>query len=372
MEGTHIHQLSFKRFLLFLLLFLGLLFGINIPTPEPVEDHQSLIPGIVTAEESTQEDSSETPTLHQILTVEVKPGTPERQSLSIENSDIAGPDARLFYEGDKVYVAQSEIPGEAPLYSIADHDRRTSLYLLFGIFCLTVLLISGKQGVESFFGMIFSFAVLLKLILPLLMLGMNPVLSALAGAALIIPSTFYLSHGFQKKTHIAVLGTLLTLALTGLISQIFIPLSHLSGLADESAFYLKIGSEVGFNFQGLLLAGVLISMLGILDDITVSQASIAEELQAAKPKISFTELYSRCMTVGRDHIASMVNTLILVYAGSSLPLMLLFLSSDHSFNEVINMELVAQEIVHTLVGSIGLICAVPITTLLACIKIKKR
>ena len=358
---------NFKRLALFLPLFLVLVFGVNVPILEQSEDYQTLITGSISDETSTTEGN----TVIQILTVEVNSGSEEHETLQIENSDIIGPDSRLFEEGDKVYVSKMEIPGTEPSYSIADYDRRFPLYILFGLFCLIVVAISGKQGVESFLGMVFSFAVLIKLVLPFLINGYDPVLSALAGSALIIPITFYLSHGFQHKTHIAVAGTLLTLAVTGILSKIFIPLSHLSGLADESAFFLKIGSDVGFNFQGLLLAGVLISMLGILDDISISQASIAEELRAAKPKISFGELYSRCMNVGRDHIASMVNTLILVYAGSSLPLMLLFLSSDYDFGQVINIELVAQEIVHTLIGSIGLICAVPLTTLLACIKPKK-
>lgn len=360
-----------KRLIVFSLLFLGLIFGVHVKTPERAEDYQELLPGTITQEESLETGSDEDKSIEQILTVEVNSGKETHETLLIENSDQAGPDARLFQEGDKVYVAKIQIPGEQPSYSIADYDRRTPLYVLFGLFCFIVVFISGKQGIESFLGMLFSFVVLIKLILPLLIRGFDPVLSALIGAALIIPSTFYLSHGFQKKTHIAVLGTLITLTLTGILSKIFIPLSHLSGLADESAFYLKIGSDVSFNFQGLLLAGVLISMLGILDDITISQASIAEELRAAKPKIRFGELYSRCMNVGRDHIASMVNTLILVYAGSSVPLMLLFLGSDYHFGEVLNIEIVAQEVVHTLIGSIGLICAVPITTLLACVKGKR-
>lgn len=362
---------SLKRLTLFSLLFVVLIFGVNISVPVETEDYQELLPGTITSLTSSQEEQDGQVTVVQILTVEVKSGTEAHETITIESSDQAGPDARLFDEGDKVYVSKMEIPNSEPTYDIADYDRRVPLAVLFGLFCLIVVIISGKQGVESFLGMVFSFAVLIKIILPLLIRGVDPVLSALIGSALIIPSTFYLSHGFQKKTHVAVLGTLATLALTGLLSEIFIPLSHLSGLADESAFFLKIGSDVSFNFQGLLLAGVLISMLGILDDISISQASIAEELRAAKPNISFGELYLRCMNVGRDHIASMVNTLILVYAGSSLPLMLLFLSADYNFGQIVNIELVAQEIVHTLIGSIGLICAVPITTLLACIKRKK-
>lgn len=358
---------NFKRLGLFLLLFLILVFGINIPTPEPEENFETLISGEITGAFNTEISSGEESIVEQTLSILLKDG----QTIEIQNSDIAGPDARLFKEGDKIFVSKMELPDTEASYFIQDFDRRTPLYILFGIFCAMVVLISGRQGLESFLGMAFSFTVLIKLVLPLLILGVEPVLAALAGSALIIPSTFYLSHGFSRKTNVAIGGTLLTLALTGLLAEIFIPLSKLSGLADESAFYLKVGSEVTLNFQGLLLAGVLISILGILDDITISQASIAEELRATKPNIHFKELYTRCMNVGRDHIASMVNTLILVYAGSSLTLMLLFLSSDYAFDQIMNIELVAQEIVHTLIGSIGLICAVPLTTFLACLKQKK-
>lgn len=359
---------NFKRLALFLLLFLILVFGVQIKTPTSPEDYEVLLPGKIVL--VTETESPDGNTVEQMLTVEVKDESGLRM-VDIFNSDYTGPDARLFEEGDRVFVSKIEIPEAEAAYSIQDHDRRVPLYILMGIFCAVVLLVSGWQGVESFLGMIFSFTVLFKLVLPLLVLGVEPVLAALAGAALIIPSTFYLSHGFQKKTHIAVAGTLATLVLTGLLSELFIPLSQLSGLADEAAFYLKVGSDVTLNFQGLLFAGVLISILGILDDVTISQASVAEELKAAKPDIRFQELYTRCMTVGRDHIASMVNTLILVYAGASLPLMLLFLGSDFTFGQILNIELVAQEVVHTLIGSIGLICAVPITTLLACLKAKK-
>ncbi len=186
---------NLKRLVLFLLLFAGLIFGVNIPVPEAEEDYQELHPGVVTEENSSETtESGDSPTVTQILTVEVNSGSEEHQTLTIENSDTAGSDARLFHVGDKVYVAEIQIPDQAPQYTIADYDRRMPLYILFGIFCLIVVMISGKQGVESFLGMVFSFGVLLKIILPLLILGVDPVLSALAGSALIIPSTFYLSQ----------------------------------------------------------------------------------------------------------------------------------------------------------------------------------
>jgi uncharacterized membrane protein len=306
--------------------------------------------------------------MEQELLLELK--TPEEKLISIYNSDRKGPDARLFEEGDEIFVSKMTLPGSEPIYTIHDFDRRTPLLILFGIFFIAVLFVSGKQGLEALLGMAFSFTVLIRFVLPLLTLGVSPMLATLAGSALIIPSTFYLSHGVNRKTHIAIGGTLLTLVLTGLLAEIFIPLTKLSGLADESAFYLKAGTDATLNFKSLLLAGVLISILGILDDITISQASIAEELRAAKPNIGAKELYFRCMNIGRDHIASMVNTLILVYAGSNLTFLLLFLSSKQSFDQILNIELLAQEIVFTLIGSIGLICAVPLTSFLACLNPK--
>ena len=170
---------NFKRLALFLLLFLVLIFGPHVPVPSQTEDYQELLPGTVTNLESTQqEDVTGEITVHQILTVEVNSGNEDHETLIIDNSDNAGLDARLFAEGDKVYVSKMEIPESEPIYSIADHDRRTELYILFGLFCVIVVLISGKQGVESFLGMVFSFAVLIKLILPLLFLEVDPVLSA--------------------------------------------------------------------------------------------------------------------------------------------------------------------------------------------------
>ncbi len=215
--------------------------------------------------------------------------------------------------------------------------------------------------------MIFSFFVLFRLVLPLILLGYNPVWSAIGGCVLIIPATFYLSHGVKHKTTVAILGTLVTLILTGVLAYIFAHLGNLSGLSDEAASFLKADTGDRIDFQGLLLAGILISMLGVLDDISVSQASVVQELEGAKKNISFVELYRRTMNVGKDHIASMVNTLVLVYAGASIPLLLLFIDHSHTFWEVLNYEFVAKEIIQTLVGSIGLILTVPVTTFIACI-----
>jgi uncharacterized membrane protein len=189
-------------------------------------------------------------------------------------------------------------------------------------------------------------------------------LVVILGAVVIIAITFYLSHGLNRKTTAAVFGTLLALVLTGILASISIAATRLSGFGVEETMFLAHESAQPLNIQGLFLAGIIIGLLGILDDITVSQAAIVWQLKQAQPAMGFRELYGRAMNVGKDHIASLVNTLVLVYAGASLPLLLLFSSHAVSFGDAINYENIAEEIVRTLVASIGLMVAVPLTTLI--------
>jgi uncharacterized membrane protein len=189
---------------------------------------------------------------------------------------------------------------------------------------------------------------------------------------LIIPATFYPSHGLNRKTSIAILSTICALLITGFLANFFLDFAKLSGLSSEEAGFLQtMNPEVFTNMRGLLLAGIIIGVLGVLDDVTVSQASIVWQLKIANPQFTKVELYKRAMEVGRDHISSMVNTLVLVYAGASLPLLLLFNDAAKPFAEIINYEILADEIVRTLVGSIGLILVVPISTFLAAIFVGK-
>ncbi|MCG2686467.1 YibE/F family protein, partial [Candidatus Parcubacteria bacterium] len=204
-----------------------------------------------------------------------------------------------------------------------------------------------------------------KFILPQISAGRDPILVAIVGSLLIIPLTFYLSHGLNRKTTTAVLGTLAALLITGILAKIFTEATHLTGYASEEAAFLQVIKEGTINIKGLVLAGIIIGVLGILDDITVAQAAVVQQLKKANPQLKSSQLFTQAMGVGQDHIASMVNTLVLVYAGASLPLLLLFVDNPLPFSQVINYEIIAEEIVRTLVGSIGLIAAVPITTFLA-------
>jgi uncharacterized membrane protein len=195
--------------------------------------------------------------------------------------------------------------------------------------------------------------------------GYNPVLSTLIGAAIIIPATFYVSHGINKKTHVGVIATLISLTFTGILALIFIKQTYLTGFASEEAGFLEIERHGTIDIKGLLLAGIIIGTLGILDDVTIGQASVVEQIKRTNPAIGFLKLFEKGLKVGQDHISSMVNTLVLVYAGSSLPLLLLFFGSQKGFIDILEFELVAEEVVKMLVGSIGLIFAAPLATALA-------
>jgi len=297
--------------------------------------------------------------------------TAEGELLELTNGGVPAADAHTYKVGDRVMLSETQVFDESA-FAIVDYVRRDGLYVLFGLFALLAVIIGGRWGVASILGMGFSFFVIFSFILPRILSGANPVVVAVLGAALIVPITFYLSHGIQMKTHLAVVGTVVTLIITGLLAETFVNITHLTGFASEEAGFLSSQTEGSVDMKGLLLAGIIISTLGVLDDITVSQASIVRELKRANKKLSFVELFRRAMVVGRDHVASLINTLVLVYAGASLPLLLLFTTSGLSLSQVINFEIVADEIVRTLIGSIGLILAVPITTALAGTAFEKR
>jgi len=273
--------------------------------------------------------------------------------------------------GDKI-VLQKLIPEGSEVnsintnekYLITDYYRINYIVWLLALFIGLALIIGKKHGFHSLLGMGFSFFVIFKFILPEIIKGNNPIIVTVIAAAFIIPVNFYLSHGFNNKTHTAIASTILTMVITSILTGIFVPLAKLTGYSSDEAMFLQIAHE-SIDIRGVLLAGIIIGFLGILDDVTVSQASIVSQLSKVKKYKDVLELYSDAMNVGRDHITSMINTLVLVYTGASLPLLLLFINNPQPWVDVLNMEVVAEEIVRTLIGSIGLILAVPLSTLIS-------
>lgn len=299
----------------------------------------------------------------QVLSLEILAGAEKGKKVNYEYGTLPMAFVDKFKIGDRVILGKSD-PEDDTSYYVVDRVRRSSLYALVGIFLGVILVVARSRALRSVVALVASFVVIFYFVLPQLLAGSSPVWVSMVAAGVIIPLTFYLSHGFNPKTHVAIGGTLVALLITSVLASWFVKSSHLSGYASEEATFLQAEKQ-SLNIQGLLLAGIVIGVLGVLDDVTVSQAGIVKELLGANSKLTFGQLYDRAMRVGTDHIASMINTLILVYTGASMPLLLLFMNSPKKVTEIINYEMVAEEIVRTLTGSIGLVLAVPITTVLA-------
>jgi len=304
--------------------------------------------------------------LVQTLEVRQVTGDAVGRILTIENGQWSAVNVTRYEAGDRVVVEGTIQAADRVSYYITDYVRRGPLLWLFVLFVVVAVAIGRKRGVASLIGMGLSFLMLFYFVLPQINAGRDPILVTILAAAVIIPLTFYLAHGPNWKTTSAVGGTLITLILTGLLARLAVDATRMTGYATEEAYFLQLASQGEINLRGLLMASIIVGLLGILDDITISQAAIVQQLKRVSPELPLRELYGRAMDVGRDHIASLVNTLVLVYVSSAMPLLLLFLSDDLSFRQAINYEFVAVEVVRTLVASIGLIAAVPITTTLAC------
>jgi uncharacterized membrane protein len=315
-------------------------------------------------------------TLTSVQTVpcqEAEPGLPGSTCIKVRarpdgaeevEFDTTDPTGDTFRSGQRVRLSILEQAGQPTFYNIRDLERGRPMVALAALFVLAVIAFGRWQGVRSLIGLACSFAVIVGFVVPAILRGRSPVPVALVGAMAIMLASLYLSYGVGRKTTAAVVGTALALALTGALTAGFVELTALTGLASEDA--LNANFQVGgISLQGLLLAGIILGGLGVLDDVTVSQASLVFELRRADPAAGFAELTGGALAVGRDHVAASVNTLFLAYAGASLPLLVLFVSGGDPLGTVVTAEAVAVEVVRTLCGSVGLIAAVPLTTVLA-------
>jgi uncharacterized membrane protein len=278
--------------------------------------------------------------------------------------DTTDPTGTTFRVGQRVRLAVVEQPGQRPYYNIQDLERARPLLLLAALFVGAVVAFGRWQGVRSLVGLGLSFVVIVGFVVPAILRGHSPVLVAVTGAMAIMLVSLYLSHGTGPKTTAAVVGTALALGLTAALTIGFVAATSLTGLASEEALSANFAVG-GLSLRGLLLAGIIIGGLGVLDDVTMSQASLVTELHQANPTAGFATLVSRALRVGRDHIAASVNTLFLAYAGAALPLLILFVTGQDSLGTIATTEIVAVEVVRALCGSVGLIAAVPLTTVLA-------
>lgn len=274
-------------------------------------------------------------------------------------------DDYLLHVGDKVIVSISKTPDNVVNAYFVDFVRATQILWLAGIFAVSIILISRWKGFRALLSMVFSLYIIVGYIIPHILVGEDPLRVSIIGSIILLGVTLYLTYGWNLKTHSSVLSMILVLLVTGALSVLFVFLTKLNGTGDESVLFLMQAMETPINLRGLLLGGMIIGALGVLDDLVTTQASAVFELHHANPKFGFRDLYNSAMRIGQDHVAATVNTLVLAYAGASLPMLLLFSLARGDYGFLVNYAFVAEEIVRTLVGSLGLIAAVPLTTVIA-------
>lgn len=267
--------------------------------------------------------------------------------------------------GEEIFVNRLVAIDGSEYYLFKDVERRFPLLMIVGLFVIFVVWLSGMQGVRAVLSLVLSIGSIIFLLIPALLAGYPPALVSLGIAGLILSVTLFFTHGFKPRVFITFLGTFGAVAVTCLIAWIWVTWMRFTGFSDDASVYLNFATGGTLDLVGLLLGGIIIGLLGVLDDVSITQASVVQELKAANPEFGFGELYERALRVGRDHVGSLVNTLALAYAGTSLPMLLLYAYSETPAIILLNQEVIAAEILRIVVGSIGLVLAVPLTTAMA-------
>ena len=267
--------------------------------------------------------------------------------------------------GDKIIVSISKTPANVVNAYFTDFIRTAPILWLTLLFAAAIIIISRWKGVGALLSMVFSLYVIIDYIIPHILMGEDPLRVSIIGSAILLAVTLYLTYGWTLKTHSSVISMVLVLVLTGALSALFVVFAKLNGTGDENVMFLIQAMKTPINLRGLLLGGMIIGALGVLDDLVTTQASAVFELHHANPNFGFRDLYNSSMRIGQDHVAATVNTLVLAYAGASLPMLLVFSLARGDFGYLINFSFIAEEVVRTLVGSLGLITAVPLTTVIA-------
>lgn len=314
--------------------------------------------------EVVHEESKEIPTFtgaitkgkEQDIRVEILEGTHKGEEVEIAN------DFFMLKEGDKLFIDRMEDETGRITYQFEAPDRRAPLLVVVILFIATVLAFGGREGVRALLALCGSLFALGVILIPGLLGGASPVLISSLISLAILVLAILITHGFNRISLVAILGTGGTVILAAILAIWGIHAAHLSGITDDVSVYLNIQKGGSLDFSGLLLGSIIIGMLGALTESAITQVLVVQELFAAGVKLS--HVYTRAMKVGRAHVGALVNTLALAYVGSGLPMLLYFWGTD-SPSIVANNEIFATEIIRTMVGSIAVVFAVPLTTIIA-------
>lgn len=267
-------------------------------------------------------------------------------------------------EGDYIRI-NKVLLAEGLQFVFNGFDRSLTYFWMIVVFILTVILIGGKRGFRSIFSLIISVILIVKVIIPLIISGQDPIYVVLIIGFLMFSAQIYLTNGFNKQSHSSILGALVGIGASAILAGLFSNASHITGFGDENSGFLAINAPNNISVRDIVVASFILGVLGVIDDATVSQVSVVSELLTNNPKIDKLQLFRSAMKVGASHIGSLMNTLFIAYVASALPLMTLLSIYNPNIIEIINLDLFAEEIVRTLVGSLGLVISIPAATYFA-------
>lgn len=351
-------------------LLLCCLFLPKLASADLLEEKQGIAKAVILSIDRTEKSFSEITLAEeetQFLTARILKGKDAGKIVAVVNDYMPLKVGQTFFSQRQINFADNTL-----MYVVAEPNRLPSIIFFSVLFLVVLLAFGGMQGIRGLLSLILSLVLIVFLLIPGMLKGYSPILVSLAVSSVIIILGSYITHGFNKTTTAAVLGMIGAVSVTGVLSLISVHTTHLSGLASDESVYLKSVTNGLFNVQGLLLSGILIGLLGVLYDAAISQAIAIEELLRANRSMSFSELYRRGIRIGREHIGALVDTLAIAYVGASLPLLLLVVhgGGGEPLYYTINHEIFATEIIRTLVGSIGLMLAVPMTTYISVLILK--
>lgn len=295
----------------------------------------------------------------QVVKIVFQSGKRDGEEVEIENEVV---DLEV---GDKIFVNLIETINGDEYITYFDYERRPALFFIIGLFVAILLFFTRWQGVRALLSLGVSIAAIFMLLIPALLAGYPPVATIIGIAGLVLFVVLFGTHGINARSGIAFIGTLSSVIVTGLFTIIMMGYLKFTGFSADASVYLNFATDGQLDLSALLLGSIIIGILGVLDDVSITQASVVQELKAANSSFGLSELYNRAIKVGRDHIGSLVNTLALAYVGVALPLILLYSKTQSDWWLSINQEVIAVELVRIIIGSMGLILAVPATTLAA-------
>lgn len=330
------------------------------------EKDETYLARVISMEESKEKavPNIDKQVMYKTVTVLFLNGELEGQSKELTDAGF------LLTVGSKVYVRHVTAFDGSQYFSIQEPYRLPVLgFIVFG-FIVLVFILGGKQGILSMIALFVSFGLIFRYLFPSILTGGNVIVLSTIGALLTLLVVMVMTHGFTRLTLSAYLGCLLSVFATLFFATWAVKATALTGFASEESVYLNLATNGNINFVALLIGGIIIGVVGVLDDITITQASVVNELYRANTSLTKLELYKRALRVGKDHMGAVINTLILAYTGASLPIVLLLYVSDSPFLELVNREVITTEIIRSIAGSAGLLVAVPLTTLIAVFLVK--